>query len=69
MRKRVIRTIIYEGEEKWVDMTLSRSLVVGTNIICGDNKIMILQTPFEDSDKESILKRGYDEHFSDADGK
>jgi len=69
MKKQVVRIIIYEGEEEWVDRTLSKSLSVGTNTIYNDNKIIVLEKSLEDKDINLILKKGYTEYFSDVDEK
>lgn len=41
MRKRVVRTITYEGDERWVDATLSRSMSDGTHYVASDNTIKV----------------------------
>ena len=40
--KKVVRIIIYEGDEVWVDTTLARSLKEGTNIITKERTIKII---------------------------
>ncbi len=41
--KKVVRIIIYEGDDEWVDKTLSKSLKEGyTNISGGDRTIKVV---------------------------
>jgi hypothetical protein len=43
MRKKVARILTYDGDEKWVDMTISNSFPVGVNRIGGSGTITVVQ--------------------------
>ena len=48
--KKVIRMIVYEGEDSWVDNVLLKSLHVGKNILSPNGSITIFDALSDDPD-------------------
>lgn len=64
MRKRVVRTITYEGDERWVDATLSKSMSDGTHhVVANTNTIKVRTESVKLLENGDGTKRPEGEHL------